>query len=342
MVKKVRYSKVLAVIFLTVLIWVWADLALDETLKIYSAAVSDATANQRLWVSINGEPSAVITELEVKGPAARIAVVRMKLKAEGLKFDFDAAAERMAEPGPHQLVLLPFLQKHRVVKELGVKVESCKPERLPVNVVSLAMKSLEIRCKDEEGNLVPATVTPDRVDMYAPEDWPPDKSVAWVRLTRAEKNDTTGAPIMKNPFVEMAPTEVKKADAPVEVKVLSQRLAPANIATPRVGFTMSATLIRDYKVEVVNAPDVWAPYIKILATLDARQQYEKTRYHVILEIYDSDAEPAQSWKRKLIYNFPPDCVRRKEIELDQPPVEAEFKLIKLAAPTAAGSAAAGS
>ena len=35
--KKVNYGKLVAVIFLTVLIWVWADLRLDEEFSVASA-----------------------------------------------------------------------------------------------------------------------------------------------------------------------------------------------------------------------------------------------------------------------------------------------------------------
>ncbi|MHC4647558.1 MAG: hypothetical protein ACYTBJ_18890 [Planctomycetota bacterium] len=341
MLKKVKFSKVLAVIFLTLLIWVWADLALDEEHTVYSAAVTDATSNARLWVSFgDSEPSAAIKELVLKGPRARIADLRKTIKTrEGLTFDFDAAAEKMDEPGPHPLPLMDFLQKHSEIRKYGVKLVSCKPEKIQVNVTTLAQTWLHVTCCDQDGNPVPAEIKPQQVQMYVPEQWPAEKRVALVRLTQAERIDATTAPIMQTPFVELAPTELREADTPVEVKILSQ-LAPASITPPRIGFSMSATLMGKYKPEIVNR-DVYALPIQILATLEARQEYEKSAFHATLEIYESDLEKEPPLKRKLIYNFPLESVRREEIKLNQASIEVEFRLIDLSAPPVAAPPAGG-
>jgi hypothetical protein len=59
MAKKIKYSKITIVIFLTVLIWVWADLALDETLPEKSAVVVvDESVDPKLWISFDKSPSA--------------------------------------------------------------------------------------------------------------------------------------------------------------------------------------------------------------------------------------------------------------------------------------------
>ncbi len=57
------------------------------------------------------------------------------------------------------------------------------------------------------------------------------------------------------------------------------------------------------------------------------------RYHVLLEIDDSDKDnqSAEPLRKELIYNFPPEYVRRNEILLNQQPVVARFKLIPVTA-----------
>ncbi|MHC4362893.1 MAG: hypothetical protein ACYSTZ_08705 [Planctomycetota bacterium] len=53
------------------------------------------------------------------------------------------------------------------------------------------------------------------------------------------------------------------------------------------------------------------------------------RWQVILEIEDDDLKLPEP-TRLLEYNFPEEYLRRNEIELIQPPVEARFKLVPLA------------
>ena len=57
---KIKYGKIAIVIFITVLIWVWADLALDKTLPVANIPVTVAkSTNPALWVSF-GDRSIVL------------------------------------------------------------------------------------------------------------------------------------------------------------------------------------------------------------------------------------------------------------------------------------------
>ena len=52
MLKKIKIRKVAVVVFLTLLIWVWADLALDTEKPFYNATISiSRIANPNLWIS---------------------------------------------------------------------------------------------------------------------------------------------------------------------------------------------------------------------------------------------------------------------------------------------------
>jgi hypothetical protein len=54
--KKIKFGKIAIVVFLTVLIWVWADLARDEQLPLPDVVVEVAkSSNPELWVSFVAE-----------------------------------------------------------------------------------------------------------------------------------------------------------------------------------------------------------------------------------------------------------------------------------------------
>ncbi|UCC23471.1 MAG: hypothetical protein JSW23_05305, partial [Planctomycetota bacterium] len=60
-IRKINSGKILVVVFITVLIWVWADLALDEELPDKPAViVIDESATPKLWVSFNQNRTADI------------------------------------------------------------------------------------------------------------------------------------------------------------------------------------------------------------------------------------------------------------------------------------------
>ena len=333
MLRNIKYGKVLVVIFLTVLIWVWADLALDEELPVYSATISVARSNPKLWVTFDDASSVSIDQIVLKGPLPRISEVNRKLEqGEPLQFYFDAAQAKMDEHGTYSLTLLPFLQEDKEIKRLGLKVESCKPDKLSVKVVGLVKKSLDVKCFDEDRNPTAATIEPKNIDISVPEDW--QGLIAEVQLTPAEIDQARVSAIRKTPYVRLPAGQMRRADTTVKITMQpTDLLREDTITTPRLGFSLSANLLGEYSVELDNRSDVMGA-IRIRATPDARRAYEKMAFQVILEIYDSDkdAKSAEPLRRKLIYNFPDESLREGEIELNQERVEARFRLIKLTPP----------
>ena len=331
MAGKFKYGKVAVVVFITVLIWVWADLALDERYPVSGATITIAkSANPSLWVSFNDELSVSIDNIVLKGPASRIAEIKRKLR-QGRKpeFDFDAAQEEMDEPGEHTLIVLPFLQKNKEIKHLGLTIESCRPETLPVNVVELSKKSLVVKCVDQGRNAVKAaTVEPARVDMSVRKDWVGD---ARVRLTRREAEQARVGFIEKVPYIELAAGQVRWSAATVKVTMPPEEemLQDYTITAARLGIALSPTLQGKYKVEITNLDAVMSP-ISVRATPEAKRAYELQPFPTItLYILDDDKNKTGEQRREVIYNFPQDYIRNGEIELKQQPVEARFKLILL-------------
>jgi hypothetical protein len=331
MARKINYGKILAVLFLTILIWVWADLAKTDVFKVEGTTVNIATpSDPTLWVSFPEGPSVVIDEIVVKGATSKIDRLQRSIRAgERLRFDLDTAEERMVEKGDHTLHFLPFLNKW-IQEKYGLKVESCSPEKIAVHVRTLVHKSLEVTCLDESGNVVKASVDPGYVDMFIPGDVAP---VATVILTSEEIEQARTTPISRKPFFEFGPGQRKLAGTVVKIATPLLGLLPETIDTPRLGYTLSGNLQGKYEVVIDEASLVNAREpIRIKATTAAKLAYESMLYQVILEIKKDDEKALDGLTRALKYNFPDQYLRSNQIDLNQDPVEVRFKLIKLPTP----------
>lgn len=337
--KKINYSKIALVVFITALIWVWADLAQDENLPDRPAVVVvDQTANPELWVSLDKLPSRDI-RMTLSGPHNATVEFSRKLKeGERFEFDFDAAQQMMDKPASYTLTVPSFLQKNKQIRQLGLKVMSCRPETISVDVARLVKKTLTVRCIDEKANLLKgATVEPGQVSMFVPENWSGERLQAFVALTPGEIKQATSSPMEKKPCVELAPGYIR--NAPVTVKVTTserQQLADYVVTKVTPKYSLSANLQGKFRVDVLNLDAVMSP-IAISATAEAKWAYENLAYQVRLEIDDGDAKSTEPQRKALIYNFPEEYVRRDEIRLNQQPVTAQFKLIPLSSSEPAGT-----
>ena len=333
MIRKIKFGKIAIVIFLTILIWVWVDLALDEEFTVPKATINVAFS-PNLWVSFDNKPSASIDNIILKGPASKIAEVRRKLNDGSLALDFflDPVREGMTTTGSHELRVLDFIKGSEEIKELGgLTVEDCEPEIIDVNVVELVEKSLDIECVNESGApLEIESVDPPKVDMYVPVD---SRLTAQVRLTRRDIEQARLSVVVKTPYVVLATDQIKQASKSVKIKMLSEvdSLSEHTITEAKLGIELSVNLQGKYKVDV-NYNEVVRPFT-ILATPEAKQAYENQPFQMTLYIRDDDAKkgPEEEQRRKVIYDFPEEFVRRDEIRLKNPqqPAEAKFKLIRL-------------
>jgi hypothetical protein len=331
MLKEIKFGKLLLVVTITMLIWIWADLAQDEKISSTNALITvSKSTNPNLLVNIDGRTAVSLEEIVLKGPASRIAEQKRKIKlGKRFDFDFDPVSENMDQPGRYTLTLLPFLQKDRDIKKLGLKIESSKPATISVNVMELAEKSLLVKCFDKEQNLIkPAAVEPAQVNMFVPVDWAGEMLIAKVLLTRIEINQAAISPIEKTPYIELPGGKARSSDTVVKIMMppAEELLADYAITTATLGITLSANLQGKYKVEVKNLDEVIRAII-IRATTEAKRAYENMPYQLILEIDDEDARAAEPLRRKITYNFPLEYVRKNEILLKQQPVIAQFQLV---------------
>ena len=327
-----KFWKIAIVLFLTVLIWVWADFELDETMPPRSAVIRiDEASNEAIWVSFRQKASADI-RVTLSGPHSAFTALDGELRSEGRKlaFVFDAEHERMTEAGKsHSLRVLDFVQKDKKLKDLGLKVESCLPEVIDVNVVTLVEKPLPVECFRKDGqSLDVERIEPSTVKMFVPE----GTRTAQVRLSDGDIDRARRVGIEKTPFIVLAAGWTKEASSPVRITIPPEAdpLSEETIRAPKLGIALSANLQGKYSVEVMNLNEVMGP-IQVRTTATAKLAYESMRYQMILEIDDDDVKQAEA-RRQVKYNFPEDFVRADQIKINQPPVPARFKLKAISPP----------
>lgn len=331
-------KKVVLVVFITVLIWVWADLAQNDELGNVPARVEiDEAANPLLWVSLGGELSVVI-KMTLSGPGSKIAEIDRKLRSKEaveplpFRFKFDAVAEKFDAPGaPSELDVAAFLQKSKDVRKLGLSVESVVPARIPVEVMKLVQRELNVECVDEGGgSLLCESITPEKISMLAPEVWKSEMLKAFAEVPRAQIEAAAMSPVRVRPYISLAADRRRYADIEVEVKMhpVEPRLREHQIPAT-VGFICSENTLRErFTIEwIERAPSV----IKIKATPEARKAYEDESFELQLLIEDEDTKKTEVLVKRLVYNFPAEFVEKNEIQQIQDPPTVKFKLIPVPA-----------
>ncbi|UCG47846.1 MAG: hypothetical protein JSU94_20505 [Phycisphaerales bacterium] len=337
--KKIKYGKIAIVAFLTALIWIWTDLVLDETLPDKVAVlVAEESPDPELWVSFGREPSLKLF-ITLTGPHS--AISRFERDKQALEFSFNAVREKLDTPGVNSLALLPFLQKDKQLRRLGLKVKSCEPKTVEVNVVRLAQRTLPIECVDSDGKPLKArSIDPPKVDMYVLE----QTRTAQVRLSPQEVEKARFSPIQKKPFVTLATGQIREAQKPVKVTMPPEEdpLEDLSVERPTLSFALSPNLQGKCKIKLENPEDVIVQPIAIRATREAKLAYENQIYATMtLHILDEDLKQTGELQRTVVYNFPEEYVRRGEIELKKDtrqPVEARFTITPLPPPEAASGA----
>ncbi|MBN2314987.1 MAG: hypothetical protein JXM79_13730 [Sedimentisphaerales bacterium] len=341
MLAKVKISKIAVVLFLTILIWVWTDLALDETYDVSGATIILTESDPRLWISFNGERTIDVNTIWLKGPASKITNIKRKIENHSLSllFPLDAEKEGLVDSG-EPLTVQNLIQKSAQLQDSGLVVESCVPETIDLSVVKLIEKPLAVECYEENGALlgVESIVEPSAVNILVPpENWPPDNwtpgDKAKVVLTRSEVEKAKKTPVQKKAYIQLADGQTRLSNTPVTIRIPpeEQRLKSFDI-TATIGFCFSDNMM-GFKVELLNQSAVIGEPIKIRATSEAKARYEaQEEFKMILYIYDRD-EGQEAQSREVHYTFRLEDVRNGDIVLDQTPVTARFRLIPLSSAT---------
>ena len=317
-------KKMIVVVFLTLMIWVWADLETEEPITITGitlriAKSPDPALRVDFVQSVDRLSAEIrINSISLKGPSARIQEIR-RMEEDGsldLQLSLVPEAESIAAPsGPSESrvwSVLSFLRRSPVLREYGVSVDKCDPASVDLLVRRFVPRSLEVRCEDENSMRVPnAVCDPPRIEMYVPEDWP--RQIAWVHLTAQEYNRARAAAIAKRPYIEDFGQQAF-ASKEVQVSITEQDKvlqAGAIEGDVRLGILGNSVVLDKYRVEITNLTEVLAPF-EFEATEDAKAAYEKRPYHVILVI---SKETTEAQKQELLYWFPPEYEGKGEIGL---------------------------
>jgi hypothetical protein len=335
---KIKVSKISGVIFLTVLIWVWADLALERPLLLTSRSLRLTTSpDPALAFAFEKEGeypiSVLLNQVVLKGPEATIRNVDRMLR-EKLEFVLNPEMLGVSEPGLQTFPLLDLLRRIIVSDKrlAGLTVESCEPKNVTVRVERLTKAVIPVECVDQQGiPLEGASMEPAEVEMLVPQAWVQERRAARVSLTEAEIERARLKPsqVLKKPFVMILGLR-READVSVRISTpdIEAKLETGVIGRPNLGFVLSQTLQNRYLVvlDEANLNKALNP-IQFRATVPARLTYEKMPYHVLLEVKDEDTEVEQIAPRRLNYNFPPDYAGTGQIRLDQEKVSVTFKLV---------------
>jgi len=332
------YGKISIVVFLTILIWVWADLAQDERLVLSNVvSLGVARSSETLWVSFVDEDSTLrstvtIDSVDLKGPASTVADVdRMKNRGElDMGLFLVPEEEGFNEAGTRTLDVLNFLRQSDAIRQLGVTVEGCEPRTVTVEVRLLVEKPLPVECVDENGVPLKAQVEPEEVRAFVGD----ETVVAKLRLSPREQSQAREAAIQKTPYVELAPGQRRDVATPVLVKLppAEDVLRDENIQAT-LGFCFSPNLQGRYQVELQNETELASAILKIKATPAAKQAYEQEPFKIFLYILDEDRQAPGPITRRVDFNFPDEYVGRGEIQADEQAPEARFRLVPIPAVT---------
>jgi hypothetical protein len=330
---RIKFGKIAIVIFITVLIWIYADLAIDEEYTIPSTTISiTRPADATLWVSFQEESSSIqINNLKLSGPASRISQFRQAVNNGNVSLNISFLPDKQGvrEPGDWAIPIDSVLSDSEMMREWGFMVESSEPDIITVTATELVPKILAVKCVDENsGPLTAQKIEPAELEMWLPEDWVGD---ALVRLTPEEIRQSRSFPVEKVPSVRIG-EEIWPAQKSVKVSLPQDALKEGTIQNVTLGIIYGLNMDGKYRVEIENLTEVIGQ-ITVQSTPQAREDYENMRYQVILEIDDKfeGEEPGKVLEQPLIYNLPPEHVRKGEIIVapTQTPVTAKFKLIPM-------------
>ena len=343
MFEKIKVKKIAVVVFLTLLIWVWADLALDTTKTFYNATISiSKTANPNLWISFNEKPSINIKQFDLKGPVSKINQIEDDINNDPKKLDFTLIPEQMDinKSGNYVLSVRDILDKSDWIKDnsLSVVDESCDPCQVNINVVDLVPQDLTVQCFNENSEpLKTETIEPQKINMLVPKSWSGERLVARVMLSREDISKARSEIIEKTPQITLASGQLPRLSATtVKIKMspIADQRQPSTVKDPTLGYCFSANLQGKYMVEINKEDLPKINTITIKATEAAKLAYESMLFQVILEIGDDDiqkAEGGQEIRKELVYNFP-HGFGEDEIQLVGDKVTVRFRLIKISPP----------
>jgi len=329
MAKKIKYAKLLLVLFLTVLIWVWADRAKTESFTITTALVKANEFTPNLWISVGSKLSIPLEKVVLTGSTSKVDQAERDRREGKLDFVFLVDPDNLPElkrAGKHSINTAQLIRQSPQIKQLALTVQSCEPGTIEVQVTGLEQKELNVECVDEYGVVISdARITPPTVTVPAPNDW---TAQLRIKLSAEEINQARSSTIFKMPFIELGDGQKRQGGSRVGIRLSSaeKTLPEHKLDRIKICYGYGPNLQGKYEVELLNPLDFTT--LTIRATAVAKQVYEQQPYQILLNILDEDeVNLGEEKQRKVIYLFPEQYVRSNEIQLKDKPVDAKFKLV---------------
>ena len=300
-------QKVALVIYLSALIWVWADLSNDLILE--GKGVTVLISNDRpkdIWVGLEGADSVQIS-VDLKGPSARIDELKRDVAALEVYFSPSELSE-MSDNFKYPIKNL--VQESPRIRELGLTVEKCKPSSIDITMERLEKKQLKVVCIDENSNRITnVSIDPANIEMYVPSHWSGENLTATVVINSDQHTAAMTKSVSLRPWVEIEADRKVFAEKSVKVHLIAQE---ANLETfllngPRIGLLMNEQVAKDYRVEIVSRNEALTT-IQVQASQEAYQKYKSEKYQMIVSIYPEDVPSGtdlpQDIERQVDYFFP--------------------------------------
>jgi|FrelakmetLWP11LW_1041352.scaffolds.fasta_scaffold01411_4 hypothetical protein len=330
-------KKILAVFFLTLLIWAWAFLSLETTLShTASLQVAPVAVSDYLVTFDGAEDSYDNLQLRFKGTPAKISEMLQRYRSETLTFYYDPKEFGHTRSGKHTIDVSEFIRQNPKIREYALTLEWCRPEKLDVNVEKLEKKLLVVQCVDETGGSIkPDTIEPAQVEIFVRSGY---SGSAMVMLTPQQSERAKKLPISVKPYAEIAPGKRRYAEEPVQVTLsASEKLEPM-VIQPAIGYVVNPAMTGKFKIELLNETEL-KTITNIRFTEKAYEAYKKQKYQFLIEIRDGDESLPEIPPRAVIYNFPQEYVKSGQIEAPNPPHQAQLKLTPIVSPAAPAAVA---
>jgi hypothetical protein len=312
-----KVKKMLIVVVLTSLIWVWADLSGDSMLNNKQATlrVSPSLSKDTL-VSINGEEDIEIY-LDIKGPASRIE----ELRRDNDKLEIFFTPPESMDRGDYQYSLMSLLENYDKLNKLGMTILDCRPPMIEVQQEKLVNRQVKVICIDEHNLIVDnVNIEPPFVDMPVRDFWSGDRLAAYVKLSPSQIMRLGDKAVTATPYLEIDPQRFIYSDKPVNITGSDEADAKKACALsgPRIGFIYNQNIVDKYDVKILEKSDSLNT-LQFLATNEAYESYKKSAYHILIEVQESDIKIDDEGKvadvtKEVIYNFPSQAVRHNKIE----------------------------
>lgn len=332
-----RFSKILVVVLLTLLIWTWAYMSQEQPLTRSGTLEVSPSIDESLLITFslpNNDFSTTevpLTSLTFKGPPSRISELRDNYTRppkdpDRERLDFYYTPHQDVTAGTYTLNLLEYLQKHSKTHDLALTLESCEPKQVDVHIEKLEKKNLPVLARDEDDSPRNVKLEPSSVTMYARS----TNEFAKITLTDQDMAAARKNPISVIPYVELGIAgEVRQADNPVRVSLLEEDLRKQQPFVPTsIGYIMSPRLAGKYTVELINESQLIGT-TQFYATYEAMEAYKNMRPHILIPIRDSDQPNTEIPFRPVLYNFPREYFKNGEIDVVETttPKTATIKLI---------------